>query len=108
MLNHSKAWIKGGPTYIAHNTKYRKSFIWAIRLFTIIDGFISGKNVATSSMFLYLYFSHKMDDPIGTQQLEDQPLENQGQRLISELTGQMTQSPPGSQVSTPHTHMSAK
>lgn len=65
------------------------------------------QNVARSSMLIYLYFSHKMDGPVGTQQLEDLPLESQGQRLISERTGQMTQSPPGPQVSTPHIHMSA-
>lgn len=59
-------------------------------------------------MFVYLYFSHKMGGPIGTQQLEDQPLENQDQRLILESTGQMTQSPPGPQASTPHIHMSTK
>lgn len=49
-----------------------------------------------------------MDDLVGTQQIEDQPLENQGQRLISEPTGQMTLSPPGPQVSTPHIHMPVK
>lgn len=65
-------------------------------------------NVALASMLTYLYFSHKMDDPIGTQQLEDQHLENQGQRLVSGLTGQMTQSPPGPQVSTPHIRMPVK
>lgn len=69
---------------------------------------MASKNVAKASMFIYLYFSHKMDGPVGTQQLEGQPPENQGQKLISERTGQMTRSPPGQQVSTLHVHMSAK
>lgn len=59
-------------------------------------------------MFIYLCFLHKMDGPVGTQQLEGQPLENQGQKLTLEPTGQMTLSPPGPQVLTLHIHMSAK
>lgn len=66
------------------------------------------KSVTTDSMFTYLYFSHKKDDPVGTLQLDGQPLGNQGQRLILEPTGQMTMSPPGPQALTPHIHMPEK